>query len=89
MDNKNNLATSIVVALVALMAGLGLVFGTGIAVQSAVAPMNNYLQQIVINQKMIDKVLDKTTSEDVKDLSKRIADLESKVTQLSMMLANV
>jgi len=89
MENKDNVVTSIFVAVIALLAGLGLVFGMGIAVQSAVTPMNSYLQQIVVGQKMIEKKLTETPTADVADLKARVASLESNLNQMRTMLANV
>jgi protein-disulfide isomerase len=89
MENKSNVVVSIFVAVIALLAGLGLVFGMGIAVQSAVTPMNSYLQQIVISQKTIEKKLTETSSADVADLKARVASLEGNLNQMRMMVANV
>jgi len=88
MEEKNNFLMSMFVAVIALLAGLGLVFGMGIAVQSAVAPMSGYLQQIVVSQKTVEKKLAETSSADVNDLKKRVAELESALNQVRTMVAN-
>jgi protein-disulfide isomerase len=88
MEDKNNFVVNVVVAAIALLAGLGLVFGMGVAIQTAVAPMTGYLQQIVVNQKVLEKKVADVTSSDVTDMKKRITDLESKLNQVGMMMAN-
>jgi protein-disulfide isomerase len=89
MENKNNYLTSIIVAVVALLAGLGLVFGMGIAVQSAMMPLNGSLQMILSKQMVLEKKISDASSTDVSDMKKRIADLETKLAQMGVMLANV
>ena len=89
MENKNNLIVSIFVAVIALLAGLGLVFGMGISVQSAIAPVNNYLQQIVGIQMTIEKKISQTISTDVVDLKTRVASLENNLNQMRTMMANM
>jgi protein-disulfide isomerase len=60
----------------------------GIAVQSAVAPMSGYLQQVVVSQKMIEKKLGETASAEVVDLKARVAALENNLNQMRTMMAN-
>jgi protein-disulfide isomerase len=88
MENKNNYLTSIIVAVVALLAGLGLVFGMGIAVQSAMMPLNGSLQMILSKQMVLEKKISDASSTDVSDMKKRITDLETKLAQMGVMLAN-
>jgi protein-disulfide isomerase len=89
MENKNNVIMSIFVAVIALMAGLGLVFGMGIAVQSAMTPMNNYLQQIVMLQETMQRKIGETSTTDVNDLKARVLALESNLSQIRTLMANM
>jgi protein-disulfide isomerase len=87
MENKNNLIVGILVAAIALLTGLGLVFGVGIAVQSTVTPINGSLQMILANQTALEKRVESAANLDMDNLKKRITELESTVGQLKMMIA--
>lgn len=88
MDNKNSLMASILVAVIALLAGLGLVFGMGLVVQNTVTPINTSMQMILVNQKALEKKFDDSKSSEVEALKKRVADLETALNQMRMMVGS-
>ncbi len=88
MENKNNVSTGALIAVIALLGGLGIVFSMGVAVQSAMAPVNGYLQQILVSQKALEKKLSDVPSADLVELKTKVAGLEKEMDVLKIMVAS-
>ncbi len=82
MDTNNKLFTVALVALTAVVGGLGVVFSVGMAVQSSTAPMTAVLREIADGQKKMDVLVAQAGKNDIKALESRLAALESEVRVL-------
>lgn len=81
-ETNNKLFTVVLVALTAVVGGLGVIFSIGMAVQSATAPVTGYLREIADGQKKIEAALVAAGKNDTKALEIRLAVLESDVRAL-------
>ena len=81
---KNNIVVILLVVLIGILAGLGLLFGIGNAVQVAVSPMVQRLAEISVAQRGIEQHLRSAGSSD--QMAARLAAIEQKINQLDQKL---
>ncbi|MBF0388408.1 MAG: thioredoxin domain-containing protein [Candidatus Omnitrophica bacterium] len=82
MENNNKLLTVVLVALTAVVGGLGVVFSVGMAIQSATMPMTSVLKEIADGQKKMEASIIQSGKSELKALEVRLAALETEVTML-------
>ncbi len=82
----NKWVVTVIITAAVVLAGIGLLFGVGIVVQKAIAPVGGSLKEIAIAQKDITKKLDEAPVADVKGLLARVEGLEVRVKMLETMV---
>ena len=76
----------VIITAAVVLAGIGLLFGVGIVVQRAIAPVGGSLKEIASDQKEIKQKLDNAAAADLKGVLQRVAALEAKVKIFEEML---